>query len=90
MAVDNIKAKNKKQISNWLITYVSHLVEMSPEDVATDVTFDSYGIDSTGAAGLSGDLSNWLGCSLNASLIHDYPTIDAVSQYLYETFFENK
>ena len=85
---DNLKIKNKKEISNWLITYVSQLVEMKPENIVTNVTFVSYGIDSTGAVGLSGDLSNWLGCPLDANLIYDHPTIDALSQHLHETFFD--
>lgn len=88
--VESNKIKTKKQISNWLISYTSQLVEMKPEDIIPSLPFESYGIDSTGAVGLSGDLSNWLGRPLDANLIYDHPTIDALSQYLFETFFESR
>lgn len=88
--MESNQIKTKKQISNWLISYTSQLVEMNSEDIDPSLPFESYGIDSTGAVGLSGDLSNWLGLPLDANLIYDHPTIDALSLHLFETFFESR
>jgi acyl carrier protein len=70
------------EINHWITTYLSQLLEMKPEEIDSNTRFESYGIDSTVAASLSGDLGEWLGIRLELSLIFDYPTIASLTEYL--------
>jgi acyl dehydratase/acyl carrier protein len=40
------------------------------------------GVDSVEAVGLTGELEVWLGCTLPATLLYEYPTLDEVSRFL--------
>ena len=73
-----------EDISNWLVEYLSRLLSIEAEELDTSVAFERYGLDSTAAAGLSGDLGDWLGCQLESNLVYNYPTIDAVTDHLVE------
>ena len=48
--------KTADEISEWLVSYMAKLAAVDPEQIDTSLPFNSYGIDSTAAAGLSGDL----------------------------------
>ena len=73
-----------EDISSWLVGYLSRLLSIEAEELDTSVAFERYGLDSTAAAGLSGDLGDWLGCQLESNLVYNYPTIDAVTDHLVE------
>ena len=68
-------------ISNWLTDYISKLVQLPIDQIQPDAEFTSFGIDSSGAVGLAVDLSDWAGISLDPTLVYDYPTIEALSEY---------
>jgi acyl carrier protein len=74
--------KEAGEIEAWLINSISELLEIEPNKIDPTVTFESYGLDSSAAVILSGDLQEWLGCSLDPTIFFDYPTIEAVTQYL--------
>lgn len=65
-------------IQAWLITYLSELLEVEPDAIDVKVTFDRYGLDSSAAIAMTGDLADWLGSELDPTLIYDYPTIEAL------------
>ena len=46
--------------------------------------FASYGLGSTEAVSLSGELAEWLGRQLPAELAYEYPTIEALARHLAE------
>lgn len=48
--------------------------------------FDRYGLDSSVAVGLTGDLEDWLETKLDPTLLYDYPTIEGLSQHLADEF----
>ena len=72
-------------IQAWMVSYLAEILEVDPDDVETDVTFDSYGLDSSAAIGMTGDLEDWLGTEVDPTVIYDYPTVTALAQYLGET-----
>lgn len=74
--------KNQEEISEWLISYLSKLAAVSPEEIDTSLTFNAYGLDSTAAAGMTGDLAKWLGVKLKDSVVLDHPTIDGLSAHV--------
>ncbi|NJM99995.1 MAG: acyl carrier protein [Phormidesmis sp. RL_2_1] len=71
-----------EQIQAWMITYLASLLEISEQDIEIDVPFDSYGLDSSAAIGLTGDLEDWLGQEVDPTLLYDYPTVEALVAYL--------
>jgi hypothetical protein len=44
--------------------------------------FSYYGLDSIDAVELAGELEDWLGQPVSATLTFDYPTVSAVATYL--------
>jgi acyl carrier protein len=72
----------EESIQMWLVERISGLTGLLPHQIDITEPFSSYGIDSVAAAGLSGDLANWLGESLPPTLTWDYPTVKLLARYL--------
>jgi acyl carrier protein len=75
------------EIKDWLVSYLTELLEIEPNEVDVTIPFYRYGLDSAAAVGMTGDLQEWLGYELDPTLIYDYPTIEALAGHLLE---ENK
>ncbi len=75
------------EIQTWLVSYLTELLEIEPDEVDVTIPFDRYGLDSSAAVGMTGDLEEWLEYELDPTLIYDYPTIKALAEHLLE---ENK
>lgn len=75
------------EIQAWLVSYLGELMEIEPDEVDVRSSFERYGLDSSAAVGMTGDLEEWLGYELDPTLIYDYPTIEALAEHLSE---ENK
>ncbi|MEM8778241.1 MAG: acyl carrier protein [Cyanobacteria bacterium P01_G01_bin.49] len=70
------------EVEKWLVSYLAELLEMAPNTINPALSFHEYGLDSSAAVILSGDLQDWLGRDLEATLLLDYPTIEALAQYV--------
>ncbi|MBN3895523.1 MAG: acyl carrier protein [Nostoc sp. NOS(2021)] len=70
------------EIKEWLISYLANLLDIEPEQVDVETTFARYGLDSSVAVVLTGDLADWLGKELELRLVWDYPTIADLAQHL--------
>ncbi|MDJ0601108.1 MAG: acyl carrier protein [Crocosphaera sp.] len=84
-AVSDIQQAQKpsySEIETWLVSYLSKLLEVDPETIDVTSTFETYGLDSSAAVVLSGDLQEWLGTDLDPTLLFDYPTIETLCGYL--------
>ncbi|MCC5610269.1 acyl carrier protein [Nostoc sp. CHAB 5834] len=69
-------------IQAWTISYLGELLEVDPEEVDITIPFDRYGLDSSAAIGLTGDLGDWLGYDVDPTLLYDYPTIEGLIKHL--------
>lgn len=69
-------------IAAWLREQIAHLLEVPVSDVPADAPFESYGMGSSDAVFLTGDLSELMGMQLSATLAWDFPTIDALATFL--------
>lgn len=78
---------SKEKIQAWLVSYLAELLDIEPSEVDVAIPFDRYGLDSSAAVGMTGDLEEWLGAELDPTLMYDYPTIEALVEHLSE---ENK
>ncbi|WP_026736725.1 acyl carrier protein [Fischerella sp. PCC 9605] len=70
------------EIKAWIVSYLADLLEVAPEEVDVTIPFDRYGLDSSAAVGLTGDLQDWLGYEVDPTLLYDYPTIESLVQHL--------
>jgi acyl carrier protein len=70
------------EIRGWIKGYLSQLFDMPEDEIDVHAPLERYGLDSTAAAGLTGDLGEWLECSIDPQIVFDYPTIAALAKHL--------
>jgi acyl carrier protein len=78
------KTPSKIELQDWLVSYLAELLDIELAEIDMTVTFDRYGLDSSAAIAMTGDLADWLGSELDPTLIYDYPTIEALVTNLLE------
>ena len=71
-------------ISQWLVDKLSTSLNLAPAEIEIDKPLAEYGMNSLTAIALSGDLQEWLKRPLPVTLLYNYPTIAALSEYLSE------
>ncbi len=76
------KPATAKEIQAWLVSYLAELLEIEPDEIDVTIPFDRYGLDSSAAVGLTGDLEDWLGSEIDPTLMYDYPTIQALANHV--------
>ncbi|MFL5653802.1 MAG: AMP-binding protein, partial [Ktedonobacteraceae bacterium] len=78
----SIEGKTSQVIQTWLIDQISEQLKIPPQSIDIREPLVHYGMDSLQAVSLAADLEDWLGQSLPPTLAYDYPTIEALAQYL--------
>ncbi len=74
---------SQAEIYTWLTNRIAAVLNISPEEVNVTIPFDRYGLESADVVGVTADLEDWLGCSIDdPTLMYEYPTIDELTQYL--------
>lgn len=71
-------------VSTWLQEKVATRLEIEVEEVSVDTYFDDFGLDSTEALVLAGELEKWLGFELPGTALWYHPTIRDLSEYIVE------
>ncbi|MBI2893618.1 MAG: SDR family NAD(P)-dependent oxidoreductase [Deltaproteobacteria bacterium] len=66
----------------WLIERVAERLEVEPGRIDPRTPFASLGLASRDAVSLSGELEDWLGLTLPATLLWEHPSIDALAAHL--------
>jgi acyl carrier protein len=82
---NNQQLKSKTEIRNWLADQVANILYIDPKTIDFRAPFNSFGLSSRDAVLLSGDLEEWLGRRLSPTIVYEYPTIDALADYLYDS-----
>ena len=72
------------QIQQWFVDYLSRELTISSDEIDVTVPFENFALDSATAIGMTGDLEQWLGKTVDPTLVYDYPTIQAMSRHLAE------
>ena len=73
---------NAQEIQAWLVAQISELLQLEPQELDVHTPFDSYGLSSTEAVVLSGELAERLGRELPATLVYEHPTIAELADHL--------
>jgi amino acid adenylation domain-containing protein/non-ribosomal peptide synthase protein (TIGR01720 family) len=79
------QSDRKQEIQAWLVVYLAKELQIQPEKVDITVPWENYGLDSSTAVVLSGELQDWLGCELDPEILFEYQTIEALVDYLAQT-----
>ncbi|MFI7000147.1 SDR family NAD(P)-dependent oxidoreductase [Nocardia sp. NPDC050175] len=61
---------------------ISQIIGMDPAAIDRTTTFAAYGLTSSDAVGLSGELEEWLGRDLPETLLYEHPTVEQLSAAL--------
>ena len=67
--------QSEDNLQAWLAQRVATYVRRSPEEIEPDVPLAEYGLDSVYALTLSGDIEDYLGLSLEPTVMWDHPTL---------------
>lgn len=69
-------------IADWIVTRLSQVANLDPDEIDTDESIASLGLDSSVLLSLTADLSDWLEQKLMPTLFWEYPTISELAVYL--------
>ncbi|MDZ4344458.1 MAG: beta-ketoacyl synthase N-terminal-like domain-containing protein [Candidatus Binatia bacterium] len=78
-------SRTAEVIQAWLVSKLSERLGIEPHEIDIREPFASYGLGSTQAVSLSGELAEWLGRRLSPALAYEYPTIETLARHLAES-----
>lgn len=71
-------------IQSWLVSQFSEQLGVEPDEIDTQLTFDSFGLDSAQGMLIASRAEKMLGFRLSPALLWHYPTIESLAQRLAE------
>lgn len=80
----NGQAMPRQEITDWLISWIAKELGMPAQEIDPGQSLLQYSMSSLTATILVGDLEDWLDLRLPPSLVWDYTSIDAMTDYLAE------
>ncbi|NDJ25209.1 acyl carrier protein [Nostoc sp. B(2019)] len=75
-----------EEIQTWLVSHISELLKVNPDEIDITEPLDSYGLDSVQGMLLAAQTGKLLGFQLSPLVLWHYPTIELLSQRLAEEF----
>ena len=78
-------SKSVEEIQAWLAQKLAEILHLSPEQIDFKQPLAVYGLSSVKAASIAAELEKWLGMTVAPTIVYDYPTIQALSDYLAPT-----
>jgi myxalamid-type polyketide synthase MxaE and MxaD len=73
---------NAEAIQVWLVSKLSERLSIESHEIDIREPFASYGLGSTEAVSLAGELAEWLGQKLSPALVYEYSTIETLARHL--------
>ena len=73
---------SREKIEQWLTDRLASLLGVDREDIDLEKSIFTYGLDSSVALSLTGELEAMLGLELDPILFWDIPKISELSEYL--------
>ncbi len=75
-------SKSAEEIQTWLKDRVGELTGLAPGEIKEDEPLLRLGLDSVGVVTLASDLEKWTGYRFRENPLEQYPTIQALADYL--------
>ncbi len=74
--------KTEAEIRAWLVSQLSEMLHIAPQELNVSEPFTRYGLDSADAVRAMGKVEVWVGRSLSPTLFWDYPNVEALARHL--------
>lgn len=71
-----------EDIQRWLVAHLAASLDVDAQTISLDEPLEAYGLSSREAVSLTGDLEDWLGRRVSPTLVWEYPTIQAIANFL--------
>ncbi|WP_424102172.1 type I polyketide synthase [Moorena producens] len=78
-------SKTVAEISAWLINKLAEILQLAPEKIDSRQPLAVYGLNSVLAVSIAAELEEWLGLPVVPTIVYDYPSIQALANYLGQT-----
>ncbi|AUB36054.1 Acyl-CoA synthetase [Nostoc flagelliforme CCNUN1] len=72
----------EEAIATWVVSHLALYLKVSPDDIDIQEPFAAYGLDSSVAISMTGELAQWLGYELEPTIFWEYPNMKVLAQYL--------
>ncbi|AOY83401.1 acyl carrier protein [Moorena producens JHB] len=69
------------EVQEWLISYLSQLLDLEIEEISTSTSFNRYGLDSSASISLTSDFGDWISKEIDPTILYSYPTIEAMAEH---------
>lgn len=79
---NSTKTITADEIQEWLLNYMTDELNLNLDEIDLQANFSEFGLDSSTAVILTGDLGEWLGYDLDPTLLLDYPNLKALVNHL--------
>ena len=77
-----LRRASADEIQDWLIAYLSEQMKIPTNSIDVAAPFDTLAVDSATAIGMTGDLEQWLGTTIDPTVLYDFPTIEQIADHL--------
>ncbi|MBA3771428.1 MAG: acyl carrier protein [Ramlibacter sp.] len=75
-------SRTKDEIAHWCIEFVTKNLDIPASKIDLSSEFESFGLDSAATVGLVVELEEWLGRTIDPTVVFEHPTIGALAGYL--------
>lgn len=79
MSADNTR---QEQVQQWLVETVAKTLEIPSFEIDANASFERYGMDSSAAVHIVGELEKWLDRKLPTNLAYQHSSIAALAQFV--------
>lgn len=69
-------------IESWVVAKISSALKVGPKRISIHESIWDFGLSSVQAAGLAGELEDWLHQEVSPIVLYEYPTITSLAEYL--------
>jgi long-chain acyl-CoA synthetase len=77
--------RNAQEIKAWMLEWLSSRLQTETGAIEVGRPFFDYGMNSLALVRLAQDLGLWLGCSVEATTVWNFPTIESLTEHLMTT-----
>ncbi len=74
--------RSPEEVQEWLVKHLAEAMDLDPAAIDVSAPFETLGVDSVTAIGMTGHLEEWLNVTIDPTVIYDYPTIEELAAYL--------
>jgi acyl carrier protein len=78
----------QENIEEWLLDKLVNSLGIAPEEIDFEEPWVNYGLDSSLAISITGELEKWLNLDLETTLFWEYPKISELVIYLVQEVTE--